>query len=195
MLGHTLKFGRIRDFRVTGVQGYSFYVCAHYPKFAVPSSGKTMSRKRARFHFEVQERYGLPLSPCQVWWARISRAASGRKSSMFLPAALRAVHSAGISVRAYSGTILRFFSPQGRHAPHFTPVGEICTEVVDQRSTPPRQLLPNQCMDGCVCVWAPKWKSYWNFGIYTPRRCVGLYRCLPNFHLLWLWSASRSVMC
>jgi len=60
MVDHVLKFGQIRsrDFGVRGVH-------------ITPNFQRSLAAKRCiggKHVLEVQERYGPPLSPCQVWW-------------------------------------------------------------------------------------------------------------------------------
>ena len=65
---------------------------------------------------------------------------------MFLPAALRAAQSAGISVTLAGD--FEVFLPAG--ATRCTDWGEIWRGGVDRRSTTPRQIYPNRCRGGGV---------------------------------------------
>jgi len=60
---------------------------SHYPQIFSAPSGQTMHQTSNVF--EVQERAGGPLSPCQVWWGSdFTRRRGGQKRGVFLSVCL-----------------------------------------------------------------------------------------------------------
>ena len=53
----------------------------HYPKFSTPPAAKLWVG--GEHVLEMQERYGPPLSPCQVWWGSDIARRHELKSSIF----------------------------------------------------------------------------------------------------------------